>query len=214
MTLKLNGSSSGSVALDAPASTTSGADIAFNLPVADGTAGQVLQTDGSGNWSWTTVSVTTGPTVIDTWRITADVTIPNAHITSNWARATDTLTAQLGSAVTESSGVFTMPSTGIYRLTLQIECYDSTTCRWIEGRIDGSTDGFSSNTTTLATGYTSIYDDSNNVHSSLRTSTYYDVTNTSNNKVKVYIGDAGNAAHESHADKNVSWIEFVKVAET
>ena len=52
MTLKLNGSSSGSVALDAPTSTTSGADITFKLPVADGTAGQVLQTDGSGNLSW------------------------------------------------------------------------------------------------------------------------------------------------------------------
>ena len=52
MTLKLNGSSSGSVALDAPASTTSGADITFKLPVADGTSGQVLQTDGSGNLSW------------------------------------------------------------------------------------------------------------------------------------------------------------------
>ena len=32
------GSSSGSVALDAPASTTSGANIEFKLPVADGSA--------------------------------------------------------------------------------------------------------------------------------------------------------------------------------
>ena len=52
MTIKLNGSTAGSVALDAPASTTSSADIAFKLPVADGTAGQVLKTDGSGNLSW------------------------------------------------------------------------------------------------------------------------------------------------------------------
>lgn len=54
MTIKLNGSTAGSVALDAPASTTSSADIIFKLPVADGTAGQVLQTDGSGNLSWVT----------------------------------------------------------------------------------------------------------------------------------------------------------------
>ena len=52
MTLKLNGSTSGSVALDAPASTTSGADITFKLPVADGSAGQVLSTDASGNLTW------------------------------------------------------------------------------------------------------------------------------------------------------------------
>ena len=56
MTIKLNGSTAGSVALDAPASTTSSADITFKLPVADGTAGQVLQTDGSGNLSWATPS--------------------------------------------------------------------------------------------------------------------------------------------------------------
>ena len=57
MTIKLNGSTAGSVALDAPASTTGNADINFKLPVADGTAGQVLKTDGSGNLSWTTPSV-------------------------------------------------------------------------------------------------------------------------------------------------------------
>ena len=58
MTIKLNGSTAGSVSLDAPASTTSSADIQFKLPVADGTAGQVLKTDGSGNLSWVTVADT------------------------------------------------------------------------------------------------------------------------------------------------------------
>ena len=52
MTIKLVGSSSGSVALDAPASTTSGANIEFKLPVADGSANQVLKTDGSGAFSF------------------------------------------------------------------------------------------------------------------------------------------------------------------
>ena len=52
MTIKLNGSTAGSVALDAPASTTGSNDITFKLPVADGAAGQVLMTDGSGNLSW------------------------------------------------------------------------------------------------------------------------------------------------------------------
>ena len=52
MTIKLVGSTSGSVALDAPASTTSGADVTFKLPVADGSASQLLKTDGSGNLGW------------------------------------------------------------------------------------------------------------------------------------------------------------------
>ena len=54
MTIKLNGSTAGSVALDAPAQTTGNADIAFKLPVADGSANQLLKTDGSGNLGWAT----------------------------------------------------------------------------------------------------------------------------------------------------------------
>ena len=54
MTIKLNGSAAGSVSLDAPASTTGSADIAFKLPVADGSANQLLKTDGSGNLGWAT----------------------------------------------------------------------------------------------------------------------------------------------------------------
>ena len=54
MTLKLNGSTSGSVSIDAPASTTSGADITFKLPVADGTNGQALVTNASGQLSFAT----------------------------------------------------------------------------------------------------------------------------------------------------------------
>tara|TARA_R100000781_G_scaffold46299_1_gene31253 strand:- start:671 stop:1273 length:603 start_codon:yes stop_codon:yes gene_type:complete len=55
MTLKLNGSSSGSVSIDAPASTTGGADVTFKFPVADGSANQVLQTNGSGQLQWVTL---------------------------------------------------------------------------------------------------------------------------------------------------------------
>ena len=54
MSIKLNAQSGGSVALDAPTQTTSSADNVYKLPVADGTAGQVLKTDGSGNLGWAT----------------------------------------------------------------------------------------------------------------------------------------------------------------
>ena len=56
MSIKLNAQSGGSVALDAPTQTTSSADNVYKLPVADGSAGQVLKTDGSGNLSWVTPS--------------------------------------------------------------------------------------------------------------------------------------------------------------
>ena len=114
MTIKLNGSTAGSVALDAPASTTGNADIQFKLPVADGTAGQVLQTDGSGNLSWVTPATTNGITMADSWMIDSNTNIGGGEtdITSNWKRQVtgQSIIGVIGSAMTESSGIFTFPS--------------------------------------------------------------------------------------------------------
>ena len=49
MTLKLQGSTSGHTAIDAPASAGSNTLV---LPPNNGSAGQVLQTDGNGNLTW------------------------------------------------------------------------------------------------------------------------------------------------------------------
>ena len=50
MSLRLNGSTSGYVELDAPAAAGSNTLV---LPDGNGTSGQYLKTDGSGNLSWT-----------------------------------------------------------------------------------------------------------------------------------------------------------------
>ena len=52
-------SGGGTTSLKAPSTTTSNADVVLKLPVADGSSGQVLNTDGSGQLSFTTVSGTT-----------------------------------------------------------------------------------------------------------------------------------------------------------
>ena len=49
MTLKLNGSSSGYTAINAPAAAGSNTLV---LPANNGTAGQVLSTDGNGTLTW------------------------------------------------------------------------------------------------------------------------------------------------------------------
>ena len=60
--------------------------------------------------------LTAGITMMDQWRITGDNTKTNGQvIDSNWER-TDTLFAQIGTGMSESSGIFTFPQTGIYLL--------------------------------------------------------------------------------------------------
>lgn len=65
MTIKLVGSSSGSVALDAPATTSGGANIEFKLPVADGTSGQAIVTDASGNLSFAGTGKVVGLSIVN-----------------------------------------------------------------------------------------------------------------------------------------------------
>lgn len=74
MTIKLNGSTAGSVSLDAPASTTGNADIAFKLPVADGSANQVIKTDGSGNLSFGTTGNSNALQVLEEFFVPCDGT--------------------------------------------------------------------------------------------------------------------------------------------
>ena len=57
MTLKLNGSSSGYTAIDAPAAAGSNTLV---LPPNNGSANQILQTDGSGNLTWVDKPSATG----------------------------------------------------------------------------------------------------------------------------------------------------------
>ena len=49
----------------------------------------------------------------DNWELTSNITT-NADITSNLARPSRTLVTKMGTGMTQSSGVFTFPSTGLW----------------------------------------------------------------------------------------------------
>jgi hypothetical protein len=57
-------------------------------------------------------------TEIDQWRLTADIT-SDGFITSNLARPNGTAQSYFGTGMTESSGVFTFPSSGYWLVTFQ-----------------------------------------------------------------------------------------------
>ena len=113
MSIKLNAQSGGSVALDAPTQTTGSADNVYKLPVADGSAGQVLKTDGSGNLGFVAQGVA-GITEFDYWYMSSSTGGGvNADITSGLLRNNQAAApSQIGTGMTESSGIFTFPSTG------------------------------------------------------------------------------------------------------
>ena len=109
------------VTLSAPASNPS-SDVTFKLPQADGSAGQVLQTDGNGNLTWVTLP-TAGLSMADSWRLTSSTgsayngDVGGGGNAAAWARWNAGGFGQLGTGLTNSSGVFSFPSTGIYFIT-------------------------------------------------------------------------------------------------
>ena len=152
MSIKLNGSTAGSVALDAPASTDSSADLTFTLPVNTGTSGQALTTNGSGALSFATVA---SPYAFSYWRL--DSNFQNDSETRDtidtWAESNAPSYVSLGSKPTYSSGTFTFPSTGYWRIQANLIYYLTTaTGDSFSLALDKSTDSGSSYTQFATTG--------------------------------------------------------------
>lgn len=80
----------------------------------------------------------------DLWQVTADVT-STGDVTANWARPTGALQGgNLGTGMTQSSGVFTFPSTGYWWVHFQADFVIGSNDRFIETMINSTTDNFSS----------------------------------------------------------------------
>ena len=126
--IKLKHSGGNSVSLNPPTSAPTSSEVAFKLPNADGSSGQYMKTDGSGNLAFATVATpTVKPTVWDTWVVTSSNFGGEGDITSNLARLTNSSNtpplafAYIGTGMTESSGIFTFPQTGIWQVKADIQ---------------------------------------------------------------------------------------------
>ena len=214
MSIKLNAQSGGSVALDAPTQTTSSADNVYKLPVADGSAGQVLQTDGSGNLSWVTLP-SAGLTMHDNWYVGGSLSPANGthYITSNWTRNTNTEAGSIGSAMTESSGVFTFPSTGIYKIDFNGGFYISASANYNYLGFGIFTTLDNSNYSKRIETYQAAPASANN-YVMAPVSYVFDVTNTTNCKVRLSTISDGTGTNLIDVGGRYGQVFFTKLGET
>ena len=203
------------VSLNSPTSAPTSSDVAFKLPNADGSAGQFMKTDGSGNLSFDAVSA--GITMADQWRITSnfDVSVnTDTYMTSNWERNDTAGYGLLGSGMSESSGVFTFPETGIYLVQLHTEAYFSTqTNPRLICRINTTTDGSSYVQTSRGTMHSSI----GGYYNSSDTFAQFDVTNTSTHKVRFlyyHTGASAAATIMGSSSQNETFVGFIRLGDT
>tara|TARA_Y100000114_G_scaffold151199_1_gene167600 strand:+ start:111 stop:716 length:606 start_codon:yes stop_codon:yes gene_type:complete len=130
--------------------------------------------------------ITSGITESDQWRVTSNFDSSNTHITSNWSRHTAHGAGLVGSGMSESSGIFTFPSTGIYRIDFHTIAYriSASNVRFINQYIKTTTDNSSYGEAAVATG--SISNDAEAFSSGYCTFTF-DVTDVSTHKVKFFV---------------------------
>ena len=132
-----------------------------------------------------------GLSMADSWRVTANFTGDANVINSNWERFdTSPWENNLGTGMSESSGVFTFPSTGYYFLSWSHYIYRNGNSSWNEMEIQISNDGGSSYTALHHTEmFTTIA--ASTVYMKATETALLDITNVSNQKFyfKVSVDD-------------------------
>ena len=111
------------VSLNSPTSAPTSADVAFKLPNADGSAGQFMKTDGSGNLSFDAVAAG-GISMIDTYVLSSSQVMSGAswnYLKTNFSRVNGVygtmnvtgLGTGLGVDNSGSASTFSFPSTAV-----------------------------------------------------------------------------------------------------
>jgi hypothetical protein len=154
-----------------------------------------------------------GITEADQWRLTATLTLTGddtTAITANLERNDTAGFSKIGTGMTQSSGVFTFPSTGIYEIYAFGNFYSSGNMAYARVGIQTTTDNGSSYTLQSAAN-THV----NATYYNISTNNFiFDVTNTSTHKVKFTARHENNGNLEANTAANVTWFSFKKLGDT
>ena len=157
-----------------------------------------------------------GITMVDNWYLTSSFSVPTGAntITANWERGTSAQFGRIGSAMTESSGVFTFPSTGIYYCSINGGFMRGTGYRrYIGWRIQTTTDN--STYTDYVINYDSISGDTNsNVSAAVSATCVFDVTNTSTHKMTFQTDASDSGAGVTGVNGRYANVLFMRLGDT
>ncbi len=167
------------------------------------TSGKLLQSSISGGL---------GLTGADQWRVTSDFT-PGGNVTANWER-NDTNFDKIGTGMSESSGVFTFPDTGIWYVSWDVTNFHNGSSRELQTRIAMTTND-SAYSNVVENGSFLQQTDSNTTYAHGNANVIVDITNVSTHKVKFYFqntGSVGNA--DGSSTENKTWATFLRLGDT
>ena len=172
--------------------------------------GDLLQWNGS---NWVPYTHTNGITEVDQWRLTADITSNSTPISSNLSRAADASFSKMGTGMSVSSGVWSFPSTGLWKVSMNASFHFTVTDLAIRMVAQTSTDG-GSNWIDVINMKSGTAADDNFAHGGGET--FVNVTNTSNVKVRFNVTSiaSGNSVVGFSSSRADTYFSFMRLGDS
>jgi hypothetical protein len=156
-----------------------------------------------------------GITAASQWRLTTSFTGEADTMDSNLEEVDTDGGGVIGTSMTESSGIFTFPSTGYWLITFTLSAYNGASFDYSTGiimtTINNSSYDEAANCDTNI-----VYVGSQTPKNSATTSFLFDVTSTTNCKVHFKVGNSTGGAIGTTGDtaKNTTYFTFVRLGDT
>ena len=157
--------------------------------------------------------ITAGITMADQWRITSSFSYGNATTTinANWERADSDNSGLIGTGMTESSGIFTFPETGIYLISFGASHTNQSASATNTSYIHVTTNNSSYSDATISMSR----NPSANAYNTTYSQFIFDVEDTSTHKVRFVVYASGaNSLVYGHSERNGATAVFLRLGDT
>ena len=157
----------------------------------------------------TVTGITQGITEADQFRLAADLTGTNAIISSNLERVDDASFAKIGTGMSVSSGVFSFPSTGLYKITAKMAAiFDGPDNGYLNTEVTQNNSSYDLVGQTVGSSDNTYQNDSSGA-------IFFNVTNISNDKVRFVTSSfSTNSGLIGNSGQNTTYFEFIRLGDS
>lgn len=154
-----------------------------------------------------------GITEADMWRITTNTTIntTNTDLTSNWERADTDGFEKIGTGMSQSSGIFTFPSTGIYLIEFNVHYRQTTNdANYVTSAILTTLDNSSYSIATASNSASRVNDYNTNTLQFI-----FNVSSTTNRKCKFQMtAQVVTVTAFGETNENSTYVTFIRLGDS
>ena len=150
----------------------------------------------------------------DQWVIENDESISSQSTLTNWTRSSLSDAAPYLTGMSHSSGIFTFPKTGVYRVDFRFGYYRSDYRRYVGALMQLSTNSGGSYFD-IGRNYTHLYDvDSNNTFNNSSVFCHIDVQNVSTYRMRFQVVSQAEVTVYAATDDVRTLVQFERIAST